>query len=547
MIIILTVLLLIIVLILLIINCIKCDKKNFYLNTSYKNKIPIFVIVHNQYEILKKSVESYIKNINYPIEIVFHDVCSTYFETINYLEEKKKEGYIVYKSNINNHHTVIHSVKDYISKNPKCEYIVITDPDIELYNCNEDILEFYIYLLNKLKKKSVGPMLKIDDIPDVYYNKKQAILGHSKQFWDKPKKTIKFKNNEYKYIECNTDTTFQLFSSKNIPSTFPYNNSIRTLEPYAARHLDWYIDANNLTPCQLFNSFNNSSISHWNNKNWTGKYYKNDINIINNSFRIKYNYIYYYSNKLNFGDLITSFIYESLFLKKPLLDINGGKKKEDVIIGAGSILSDAKENCIIWGTGFMYNNDNIIKPKKILSVRGPLTRNRLIKLGINCPENYGDIGLILPYFYYPEVKKKYKLGIIPHYIDKEMFNEIYMKNDSDVKIIDVTQPVQIVIKDILECEMTISSSLHGIITSHAYNIKCMWIKIPNTIHMNFFKYRDYYGSLNIYNYNEILPYDYNKQISTNETIKLINNYPNPIFPINSKSILQTCPFINIKK
>ena len=73
-------------------------------------------------------------------------MCSTYFETIEYLNNKKKEGYIVYNSNINNHHTVINSVKDYISKNPKCEYIVITDPDIELNEVNGDILEFYIYL-----------------------------------------------------------------------------------------------------------------------------------------------------------------------------------------------------------------------------------------------------------------------------------------------------------------------------------------------------------------------------------------------------------------
>lgn len=52
--------------------------------------IPIFIIVHNQYEILKKSVESYEKYINTPIEIIFHNVCSTYFETINYLESQKK-------------------------------------------------------------------------------------------------------------------------------------------------------------------------------------------------------------------------------------------------------------------------------------------------------------------------------------------------------------------------------------------------------------------------------------------------------------------------
>ena len=201
-------------------------------------KIPIFIIVHNQYEILKKTVESYEKYIKTPIEIIFHNVCSTYFETINYLNDKQNEGYIVYNSKINNNHTVIKSIKDYISKNPDCEYIVMTDPDIELNNVNGDILEFYIYLLHKLNKTSVGPMLKIDDIPDEYHNKNAAIAGHTIQFWGKPKNTILFKNKEYKYIECSTDTSFQLFSAKNIPKKFPHNNSIRILEPYDARHLD---------------------------------------------------------------------------------------------------------------------------------------------------------------------------------------------------------------------------------------------------------------------------------------------------------------------
>lgn len=515
-------------------------------------KIPIFIIVHNQYEVLKKTVESYEKYIKTPIEIIFHNVCSTYFETINYLKEKENEGYIVYKSNKNDHHTVINSIKDYVSKNPKCEYIVMTDADIELYKVNDDILEFYIYLLNKLQKTTVGPMLKIDDIPDEYHNKKLAIDGHTAQFWNRPRKTILFENKDYEYIECETDTTFQLFSSKNIPKTFPHSNSIRTLQPYAARHLDWYTNPNNLSPCQLYYLNNTSNISHWNNRNWTGKYHNNNINIINNAFINKYKYVFYYDkckcrNNYNFGDFITPFIYETLFLKKPILDVKAGQEKQDVVVGAGSILSGVKKNAIIWGTGFMFGTESITKPKKILSVRGPLTRNRLLKLGINCPESYGDIGLILPYFYYPEVNKKYKLGIIPHYIDKEKFNEIYMKNDEDVKIIDVTQPIQIVIKEILECEMTISSSLHGIIVSHAYNVKSMWIKLTDKIGGGTFKYRDYYGSLNINKYNEMLPYIYNKQISTNETIKLINDYPNPLFPINTKSIVELCPFIELQK
>ena len=248
-------------------------------------KIPIFIIVHNQYEILKKAVKSYEKYIKTPIEIIFHNVNSTYFETINYLNTKQKEGYIVYKSEVNHHHTVINSIKDYISKNPKCEYIVMTDADIELNNVNGDILEFYIYLLKKFKKTSVGPMLKIDDIPDEYYNKKLAISKHKIQFWNRPNKTITYKtitykNKNYKYIDCNTDTTFQLFSSKNIPKRFPHTNIIRTLQPYDARHLDWYINPNNITPCQLFYSNNTSNISHWNNKYFKGS----GVNIINNAF-----------------------------------------------------------------------------------------------------------------------------------------------------------------------------------------------------------------------------------------------------------------------
>jgi pyruvyltransferase len=152
----------------------------------------------------------------------------------------------------------------------------------------------------------------------------------------------------------------------------------------------------------------------------------------------------------------------------------------------------------------------------------------------------------LPYFYYPEIKKQYKLGIIPHYIDKEKFNKIYINNDENVKIIDVTESIETVIKNILQCEMTISSSLHGIIVSHAYNVKCMWIKITDNIGGGTFKFRDYYGSLKINNYNTLLPYIYDKQISTQEIINLINNYPNPTFPINTKLIIEICPFINIK-
>lgn len=240
--------------------------------------IPIFIIVHNQLEILKLSLKSYETQIKTPIKIIFHDVCSTYNPTIDYLETKKKEGYTVYKSNINDHHSVMNSVCDYLEKNPSCKYYVITDPDIELSEVNEDILDFYIHLLNKYKVNSVGPMLRIDDIPDFYPRKKNVLEGHGNQFWNKRFTTISYKNENYNILFCDTDTTFQLRSRKNLSRIFPHSNSIRCCKPYFARHLDWYVDPLNLTPCQKnYIETTTGNISHWLNKNWKGKYFTSDI------------------------------------------------------------------------------------------------------------------------------------------------------------------------------------------------------------------------------------------------------------------------------
>ncbi len=507
------------------------------------SKIPIFIIVHNQYEILKKTVESYEKYIKTPFQIIFHDVASNYYETLNYLEDMKKNGYIVYRSNINNHHSVINSVNDYI-KNNNCEYCVITDPDIMFENINGDILDLYVYALNKLDKTSIGPMLEISDIPDYYPRKNEVIKGHTEQFWGKKREILNYNGNKYEYISCRTDTTFQLFSVKNIPKTFPHSNSARFLSPYSAKHLDWYIDIKNLTPCQLFYLNNTTKISHWNNVNWKGNYA--GIKVNNMYAKTKYKYIYYLKckckNGTNFGDMITEYIYIKKTGTKPINDINGGTNKSAVIFGAGSILNQCRSNTIVWGSGIMFENQKFNKPKKILSVRGPLSRQECLRQGYECPEIYGDIGLILPYFYYPIINKKYKIGIIPHYVDYEQCKKIFTNND-DIKIIDITNPVEKVINELLECNMILSSSLHGIIVAHAYNIKCMWVRFSDKIAGGNVKFRDYYGSiLDNNDYLTILPYELKTALTIDEMIKLVTDYTNPFFPINTKYILNIMPF-----
>ena len=238
-------------------------KSKFY--KKYGSIIPIFIIVHDRLKVLKKSVLSYNRLIKTPFEIIYFDSKSTYKPTIKYLKEQERKGIKVYWSKTNNHKNVYKAVREYLLQNSDIKYYIVTDPDIELDNVNGDILEYYIYLLNKYKLNGVGPAIRIDDIPD-YYPKKKAVLKQQSYHWD-PKitkhKKISFKNTNYEIEISPIDTTFQLLRSDYIPINFPNKNCFRCLAPYSARHLDWYIDPNNMSGDEIYYSNNAKKISHW--------------------------------------------------------------------------------------------------------------------------------------------------------------------------------------------------------------------------------------------------------------------------------------------
>lgn len=203
---------------------------------------------------------------------------------------------------------------------------------------------------------------------------------------------------------------------------------------------------------------------------------------------------YYYNKVNNFGDLIVPYFLDKFCAKS---DYTFHFKNDDLakIISCGSIMRLCNKNTIVYGSGIRDIDQNI-KSGVIKFVRGPLTRKRLLEIGCYCPPIYGDPGLLLPLYYSPNIVKRYKLGIIPHHVHYKKVKQTYNKMDNILIVNLINNNIEEVIDDILSCEKTISSSLHGLIVSDAYNIPNKWIKFDDKINGDDTKYYDYFKSVN---------------------------------------------------
>ena len=198
----------------------------------------------------------------------------------------------------------------------------------------------------------------------------------------------------------------------------------------------------------------------------------------------------YISN--NIGDytssIIVSFLSEIQTKQIPLNDTSGGN-----LLATGSILQHVKNNDTVWGSGFMYENSkDFDKDITVKCVRGPLTRQILINNKVSVPFIFCDPGVLIPYIYHNDknILKEYNIGIIPHMVDYEKV--LSLIKDDDIKIINIQDDPEKVVKEISKCKNIISSSLHGIIISEALNIPSAWCKFSDKVLGNGFKFKDYY-------------------------------------------------------
>ena len=89
-----------------------------------------------------------------------------------------------------------------------------------------------------------------------------------------------------------------------------------------------------------------------------------------------------------------------------------------------------------------------------------------------------------------------RLGIIPHYLDKENKRlSAFLQNKSS-KIIDVYDHPEKVISEIRGCDFIISSSMHGLIISDAFGIPNIRAAFREE-DLDSYKIKDYYSIYNI--------------------------------------------------
>ena len=226
-------------------------------------------------------------------------------------------------------------------------------------------------------------------------------------------------------------------------------------------------------------------------------------------------------DKENFGDILTPYIVEKLTGKKPVLFYPDSKFASYFkhCLMVGSIISHSKTNSTVWGSGII-RKDEKIEGGKFIAVRGPRTAQRLRELGFPAPDVYGDPAILLPVLYKPVIHKKYKFGLIAHYIDSDKLTE-EIKACPDVHFINLlTHNIETVVNDILCCEKIVSTSLHGLIVAHSYGIPATWWKYSNKLSGDDIKFYDYFESVNLHD-------QYSNEGKTLQEVIDSNNYSLP--------------------
>lgn len=191
----------------------------------------------------------------------------------------------------------------------------------------------------------------------------------------------------------------------------------------------------------------------------------------------------------NFGDYLSTIIVANTVKLAGFHELNIPRKKK--LLAIGSIIHFGNDNDIVWGSGVNGKIEDSLHKFHTLdvrAVRGPLTQKFLHQKKIRCENIFGDPALLLPYFL-KDLKKNTvnnKIIVIPNLNEYTAVKELMPNN---LKLINPLSHWSVVLDEILSSDLVLTSSLHGLILSEAFNVNVKLFKPFGGETM--FKYEDY--------------------------------------------------------
>ena len=230
-------------------------------------------------------------------------------------------------------------------------------------------------------------------------------------------------------------------------------------------------------------------------------------------------HVYYRNSPNNFGDLLNI----DYFRKLSNIEAVYTNRKQAEVIAIGSLLSGfysrrwslkrlmlfLAKPLIVWGSGFIKdeeNNEKLFRRLDVRAVRGYHTLSRIKDNPmVEIAENVavGDPGLLVPkLFNVKHIKKRYKLGIVPHFIDNDnaLLNNIKVDNSI---VINVLSDSETFINKLAQCEFILSSSLHGLVTADSLSIPNVRMIVSGKVKGGDYKYDDYYSVFGIEHHDRV--------------------------------------------
>ena len=194
---------------------------------------------------------------------------------------------------------------------------------------------------------------------------------------------------------------------------------------------------------------------------------------------------------INFGDFLSPVIVDQC-LRTHGFTMWDEAPCDPRLLALGSILQSAFDGDIVWGSGLNLrsgkDDERFAKVTRldIRALRGPRTQEVMRRRGISVPDIFGDPALLLP-------------SLFPGRFQRRSLRAwIFVPNLHDIKFVDqaaknVVSPLgswNRNIEAILEADLVLSSSLHGLVVAEAYGIPARYVRLSEA--EGAFKYHDYY-------------------------------------------------------